>query len=170
MHRAESEGHDVSDDDDDLVAIRANAQMVIEQLGPRSGVEAFGFDAASVAWIDGFIERQRVRTDVDAEFVPRLTTVIGSYLGEAVIRTYGGKWVVSADGWCVEFSEGNACFPFTKVAKQFANGATDSVYSLFTVIPRVLLRTDPPEQQATGARPRDGWWARVVQWLGRRTR
>lgn len=157
-------------DDDDLAAIRANAQMVIEQIGPQCSVAPFGFDAASVKWIDGFIERQRVRSDVDADFMSRLTTVIGSYLGEALIRTYGGKWAVSSDGWCVEFSEGNACFPFTKVAKQFANGATDSVYGFFTLIPRVLLRTHPPEQQTSGARPRDGWWARVVRWFGRGSR
>jgi hypothetical protein len=32
-------------DDEDLQGIRANADMVVEQLGTASGLERFGFDA-----------------------------------------------------------------------------------------------------------------------------
>lgn len=76
----------LSRDDERLVAIKANATMVIAQLGPASEM-AFGYDKASVEWLDGFIERQRVRMGGDGE---RMTDVLGSYLGEAIIARTGG--------------------------------------------------------------------------------
>ena len=38
--------------------IKANAELVIAQMRPLSGF-AFGYDAQSVAWLDGYIERER---------------------------------------------------------------------------------------------------------------
>src|SRR5215510_9277367 len=106
--------------------------MVVEQFSALSGLERFGFDAPSVEWIDGFIERQRVRDDVSPEFAGKMVSVLGSYLGECIIRSYGGHWVFADDGWRVEFDQKNAVYPFAKVEKQFANGRDggDSIYSL----------------------------------------
>ena len=57
--------------------IRANADLVVRQLGPDSGIPNFGFNIASIEWLDGFIERQRSRPDVDDRFVDRLVNIIG---------------------------------------------------------------------------------------------
>jgi len=61
--------------------IRANAELVIKQLGPLSGL-AFGYNADSVVWVDGFIEQQRSRSDIDNDQVDGLVNVLGSFLGE----------------------------------------------------------------------------------------
>jgi hypothetical protein len=36
--------------------IKANAELVLKQLGPLSGID-FGYNAQSVAWVDGFMEK-----------------------------------------------------------------------------------------------------------------
>ena len=133
----------MAEEAEDLASIRANADIVVEQFGRLSGLEAFGFDAPSVQWIEGFIERQRVREDVGPEFVSRMVSVLGAYLGEAIIRSYGGRWALGEEGWRVEFDAKNAAFPFVKVGKQFANGAEDGIHSFFTAIPILfpVLRT-----------------------------
>src|SRR5215470_14397105 len=75
--------------------IRANAQLVVEGLGEaarlKDDFEGFGLNRESVEWVDGYIQRQRQRGGSKAE-IDSLVQVIGSFLGEAIIKTYGGKW------------------------------------------------------------------------------
>ena len=122
--------------------IRANAEMTIAMLGPVSGVDGFGYNAASVEWLDGFIERQRIRPEFDDSERSQLVSNIGSYLGECVIACFGGAWQLRDGMWCVAFNSANAAFPFNKVMKQFKNGREggDSIYSWFTMIPGVFLQ------------------------------
>ena len=145
---------------EDLRRIRENADLVVAQLGAESGLERFGFDAPSVAWVEGFIERQRVREDASPELVERLVSVLGSYLGECVVRSHGGRWSCGDDGWCVAFDEKNAVFPFAKVRKQFAHGKDggDGVHGFFTMIPLVFFAG---AEQAEPA----GWFARISRWF-----
>jgi hypothetical protein len=117
--------------------IKQNAELVIKQMSQTCGF-GFGYDAQSVAWLDGYIERQRVRTDVTQELVEGLVNVFGSYLGECVIKCYGGYWENENGQWRVSFNENNAVYPFAKVRKQFENGAEDSIKSFFEVIPVVF--------------------------------
>jgi hypothetical protein len=118
-----------------LKNLRANARLAIEQFGPLYG-DGFGLDAASVAWVDGFIERQRIRPEFSSpESQAGLVGVIGSFLGEAIIAAYGGEWVQSEHGLGVRTIGGIVAFPFAKVQKQFANGSADSTRSMFTVLP-----------------------------------
>jgi hypothetical protein len=114
--------------------IRANAELVIKELGPLSGLE-FGYNAESVAWVDGFIEQQRNRSDLDKNTINGLVNALGSFLGECIIRYFGGYWNNSNGEWCVRFDEENAVYPFNKVHKQFANGPEDSIKSFFKLIP-----------------------------------
>ncbi len=117
--------------------IRENAELVIEQLSPLSGL-AFGYNAESIAWVDGFIEQQRGRSDIDQNAIDGLSNVLGSFLGECIIRCFGGNWQ-NADGeWCVRFDDKNAAYPFRKVRKQFANGQEDSIKKFFDVIPLIF--------------------------------
>lgn len=114
------------------------AAFLISTLS-KDGVVELGYDDASVAWVDGFIERQRARGD--ASLARGLTNVVGAYLGECIIRNYGGQWRAGDDGqWGVYFDAENAAFPVAKVAKQFANGAEDSIYSFYRTIPVVFER------------------------------
>jgi hypothetical protein len=115
-----------------LEMIRANAQFAVEELGLVSGMD-FGYDAASVAWTEGFIERQRGKLDPDGGIV----SVLGSYLGEAIIAAVpSARWEDGADGTPgVLFPSGDMAFPFTKVAKQFAEGwdAGESIVSFYNI-------------------------------------
>jgi hypothetical protein len=99
-----------------LAAIRANAEMAVSELGGTSGMSDFGLNEKSVAWVEGFIERQR-GSDPGA-----LVSVLGSFLGEAIIARAGGAWMQNEQGPGVRFANSAMCFPFAKVAKQFADG------------------------------------------------
>lgn len=118
--------------------IARNVQMVIDELGPLSDVD-FGLNQESVQWIDGFIERQRARTDFDPDQLGALPSVLGSFLGACLIEAAGGQWEWTAEnGWGVRLANGNAAFPFAKVDKQFRNGAEDSIASFYSVAVEVV--------------------------------
>jgi hypothetical protein len=114
--------------------VAANARLAVERLNELTDFE-FGFDRRSVEWVDGFIERQRVRPDATKEFVTQLTGVLGSYLGECVAQATGGRWERTDEhGLGVELPNGTGTvFPFAKVGKQFDNGSEDSVLSFYDI-------------------------------------
>ncbi|MCU0955404.1 MAG: hypothetical protein MUC37_12550 [Hyphomicrobium sp.] len=126
----------MTEDDPRLAMIRGNAALVIEELGPVSGMQGFGYGPEAVAWVDGYIERQRQRM-TDAGAVSSLVSVLGSYLGEAIIAAAGGRWDVhDRDEIGIRFDGGDWCFPFSKVAKQFAAGVSEggeSILSFYNV-------------------------------------
>jgi hypothetical protein len=127
-----------------LEQIRANAEMVMQDLGPLSGMGSeFGYNRASVQWLEGYIERLRASGKFrDEELIENLTAVLGSFLGECLARSYEGEWRFENGGWGVWFRVGGAAFPFTKMMKQFRNGVEggDSILNLFDVLPEVFKR------------------------------
>ena len=133
-------------DEQRLQNIQANAQLAVEQLSEASGLETFGFNAPSVKWLEGYIERQRANSP-KPDFVKNRSSVLGCFLGECIIRTYGGQWSDDDQyGLCVAFNEETAAFPLAKVRKQFDNGVDggDGVYSFFTTIPDLFRLQRPP--------------------------
>lgn len=107
--------------------LRLNAEMVIEYLSEQAGFD-LGFNEQSVEWINGFIERRR-KIGLPSR---NLLYELGSFLGECMCRELGGEWKMQSNGQlAVEFSNGNAAFPFNKVQKHFDNGAEDSIYSFY---------------------------------------
>jgi hypothetical protein len=118
--------------DNQVELIKKNAELVIKQLGPLSGIE-FGLNRASVEWVEGFIERQRAREDFDPD-AGNLDSVLGSFLGECIIANARGEWQ-SSDlyGWGIAFSGDDWAFPFAKVEKAFRNGVAggDSILSFY---------------------------------------
>jgi hypothetical protein len=128
-----------------LHRIQANAQLAVEQLSAASALETFGFNAPSVDWLEGYIERLRANNP-KPDVVENLSSVLGCFLGECIIRTYGGHWSDDEQyGLCVAFNPQTAAFPLAKVRKQFENGVEggDGIYSFFTAIP-VLFRLQRP--------------------------
>jgi hypothetical protein len=121
-----------------LAAIRANADLVIGELGAQSGVTPFGLNEDSVRYVEGFIERQRAQGGDWSGLV----NVFGSYFGEAIIAAAGGAWTMSEHGIGVRFANGDWCFPFAKVAKQFENGVDggDSVLGFYRVAVEQIAR------------------------------
>lgn len=122
-------------DDNGRQAIAHNVALTIEKLGPLSDLD-FGLNEESVAWVDGYIERQRARPDFDLAEAGTLVAVLGSFLGECVAANAGGSWHQTEDGtWCVLLPGGNQAFPFAKVRKQFQDGneAGESIASFYRV-------------------------------------
>jgi hypothetical protein len=129
--------------------IKANAELVLRQLGPLSGID-FGYNAQSVAWVDGFIENQRIRPDLDNNAIHGLVNTLGSFLGECIIHNFGGNWQKKDGEWCISFDEKNAAYPFNTVRKQFANGQENSIKKFFDLIPVLFKRQIvTPDQSET---------------------
>jgi hypothetical protein len=121
--------------------IIANARMVVDKFNPLwDGKTAFGHDLASVKWVEGFIERQRNREDFRLDTAEVLMQMLGCYLGECVIRSYGGEWRQHDGQWGVFFDDSNAVFPFNKARKQFEHGVSggDSIVGFITAIPEMF--------------------------------
>ncbi|SDK61276.1 hypothetical protein [Nonomuraea jiangxiensis] len=119
--------------EEELRQIAANVRLVIERLGPLSGMD-FGLDRESVEWVEGFIERRRTP---DAEQVDGLVSTLGSYLGACVIAATGGSWHKSDDhGWGVLLPNGGTAFPFAKVRKQLRDGVAEgeSIAGFYRVV------------------------------------
>jgi hypothetical protein len=112
--------------------IRANAERVVSVARKKLGTDV-GYDAAGVEWLDGYIQRQHEQGNPDNR--AGLVSTLGSYLGECIIRSFGGEWAEVDGSWCVQFDDRNAAYPFAKVGKQLEHGAEDSVLSFFTAIP-----------------------------------
>ena len=128
--------------------------MVVQQLRPLSGID-FGYTHESVEWLDGYIERLRSSGEFESvEVKDKLTSVFGSFLGECIVRCYGGTWKHHDEGWSVVFDDDNVAFPFAKVAKQIDNGSEDSIASFFRVIP-IVFKNLPRSVQSTSRKP---WW------------
>ena len=112
------------------------AATVIEQFGPLSEIE-FGFNRASVEWVEGFVGRWRARSDPANPVSEGLVNAFGSFLGECILSATAGKWDWSEQqkAWGILFPSGAWAFPFAKVWKLFENGIEggDSIVSFYNV-------------------------------------
>jgi hypothetical protein len=118
--------------------LQANAALVILQMRPLSGID-FGYTRESVEWLEGHIERMRQAGQFEAEATKdKLISVYGSFLGECVVRCYGGVWTQQKGIWCVAFEGGNFVYPFSKVTKQMEHGLEEGIGALFRCLPVVI--------------------------------
>jgi len=132
-------------------ALKANAELTIRELGPLSGLD-FGYNDASVEWLEGYIERLRRSGALQtAEQRDRLAGVLGSFLGECIVRCHGGAWAQRDGGWCIAFDARNAAFPFAKIHKQMDHGPEDGIAGFFRTIPAVF----PAATRQPRSKP---WW------------
>ena len=94
------------------------------------------YNAESVKYLEGFIER--VKIEMNEEELKGLINSCSAFLGECIIKKYGGQWVNHDGEMAIAFDDENKVFPLTKVEKQFKNGLEDSIYSLYNSIPKVF--------------------------------
>lgn len=106
------------------------------------------YDADSVKYIEGFIERQK--GGLEESKLPGLINSLGSFLGQCIITNYGGHWERDelTQAFAVVWDNQNKVFPIAKTAEQFENGLVDSVSSFFEVIP-LAFKTIPGGQGKT---------------------
>jgi len=119
----------------DIVAgIQRNDQLVKTELSPFSG---FPLDHSieSIEWVDGFIQRNRDQPPGS------MSSILGSFLGEAILTTYGGSWIEIGGVPAVRINENLIAFPFSKVEKQFINGSKDSILYYFNHVGSLVGRS-----------------------------
>ena len=125
--------------------------MVVQELRPLCDFD-FGYTQESVEWLQGYIERLRNSEEFDnVDVKNKLISMFGSFLGECVVRCYGGTWKLHESGmWCVAFNDDNMAFPLAKVEKQMDYGLEDGIASFFKVIPTIFIAGP-----STAKKP---WW------------
>jgi hypothetical protein len=109
--------------------IRDAAESFVTMTLKYFGEEFGGYNETGVRWVAKYIQEKHDSGDTTLR--EEQTFMIGAFLGECIIRNFGGAWAESNGRWCVRFGEGTAAYPFTKVAKHFHNGAEDSVVGLY---------------------------------------
>ncbi|MEL6521635.1 MAG: hypothetical protein AAFQ66_11770 [Pseudomonadota bacterium] len=119
------------------VAIANNVLLVQDKLLADQNIPADAWREA-VTYLSAFIERQRARETFE---MGALDQVLGSYLGEAVVQLYAGRWIQTEDGDFGVDALGILAFPFTKVRKQFENGIEDNIEGFLSVIPALAERS-----------------------------
>jgi len=145
--------------------IQATAELVVKEFGPISGLgSAFGYNRASVEWLDDYIERSRNTGCFTAGQVETLANNFARFLGECIRNTYGGEWQLRNGSWGVFFSDSSGALPYSKVRKQFndGNSAGESVLSFFDVLPLILSGELDRKNQSALARLK----AILGRWFG----
>ncbi len=130
----------------DLLRLPELAALVVESLGPLSDVE-FGPNRASVAWVEGYIERERDRRGPDAEAVGTLNA-LGAFLGECIRAEVAADWLWDdfQQDWGLALAAGGRVFPIWKVHKQYRSGLAggESILSFYDVVVDYLAKGKLP--------------------------
>lgn len=137
--------------------LRQTAEELVAVYEKELGVR-LSFDRAGVEWVDAHIER--LRLDLPIERIPGVVDALGAFVGECMVRCYGGHWVEHSGHWGVELN-GVIAFPMSKVQKQFEDGTPESVAVFFREAPRIpghLKTFRSPEEDASSARRRKRAW------------
>ena len=121
-----------------LDAVSHNAALVLH-MGMNLG-EKVAIDRSGVAWVDGLIERNR--SEWDEQDRKRLTRLLGSFVGEAMIAEFGGRWIWG-HGLGVDIGEQFVAFPLARVGEWIDGGEGDSVLGFFDASSAMLDQQRP---------------------------
>ncbi|WP_188150886.1 hypothetical protein [Teredinibacter waterburyi] len=115
---------------EDLGDLHRYAEQTVSMMRKNIG-DDFGYNEDSIKKLSDVIDREGPTYSDQAKNV--LPTVWGAFLGEAIIRKYGGKWVKYENSYGVLIEERSLWFPLEKVMKHIENGKEDSIYALYLV-------------------------------------
>ncbi|RAK63928.1 hypothetical protein [Hymenobacter edaphi] len=121
--------------------LRAAAEAVRQQLNVPA------FDEAAVRVLMDFIETQREA--LGAVDRPNVVNALGCFLGECIIRSFGGSWEANTAG-VMGIQLGGHTFvrPFEHVDRQLTHGLTESVVGFYQSVPE-RLASAPPARRLT---------------------
>ena len=117
-----------------LELIQSNAEFAVGYFSKLVG-KPVGFDAYGIGCLSAYIQTMHEKGDKD--LYDRIVSVYGSYLGECLVRNFGGKWARVDDTEAIAFpGNGNVAFPFNKLRKHLENGkeAGDSVVGFYEAV------------------------------------
>ena len=102
----------------------------------------------SMKEIDRFIDEQSGENGIISKNRGRILFSLGCYIGETVIRLYGGKWHADDNdpqgeiNASVELESGTVIFPMQRVIKRYQNGSEDGIYAYVYVLSPDAKRLD----------------------------
>lgn len=71
--------------------------------------------------------------NIKEENIDKVSKMIGSYLGELIIKNIGGEWKVNANKVITISLNSFECYPIGKVYKRLKNGAEDNIEFYYKV-------------------------------------
>lgn len=108
--------------------LKHDAEQLCKDL--KIGFNAEGVKNAAL-FLDGI--KMLGEIDIAIDIVP----AVASYLGEAIIRNYGGEWYYDDeyDTYGIHYEDINCkYYPFRQVIKQYKNGKKDNIETMFASI------------------------------------
>ncbi len=118
--------------------IHASAEWVVSALN-QSGYKA-DYSLESMKEIDRFFDEQSGEGGIISRNRGQILFALGSYVGETVIKLYGGEWVTNDNdpqgevNITVKLANGTVMWPVVKCMKRYQNGAEDSIYAYAYVL------------------------------------
>ena len=113
--------------------IRSASEWVVNALNV-SGYNA-DYSLESMKEIDRFFDEQSGEGGIISRNRGQIIFALASYIGETVIRLYGGKWSGSDEvNMSVELKNGAVIFPTQRAMKRYSNGSEDSIYAYVYVL------------------------------------
>ncbi len=120
--------------------IKASCEWVIRSLN-SSGYKA-DYTLESMKEIDRFFDEQNTPTGILSLNKGQILFALASYIGETVIKLYGGKWVIDENdpecdiNMAVETNSKTTLWPAKRCIKRFTNGGEDSIYGYVYALKR----------------------------------
>lgn len=118
--------------------IHTACEWVVMALN-SSGYKA-DYTLESMKEIDRFIDEQSGENGIISRNRGNILFSLGCYVGETVIRLYGGKWYADDNdpageiNISVKLDNGTVIFPVQRVIKRYQNGSEDGVYAYVYVL------------------------------------
>lgn len=117
------------------------AETVRQQLGVSA------YNPAAVAELARFVEQERRELRPKTEQHQGVVTALGCFLGECLVRTYGGEWAAGPDGSTgVGLADRLFFNPFYLVERHLHQGEEASVATFFASVPARLAGRAAPRK------------------------
>jgi len=87
------------------------------------------FNEEAILRLDELVDQliENTLRDQIHDHIDGVVALFASFLGEAIIRTLGGEWVKTSNGWGVQIGDTTLSI-FNKVKKRLLEGESDSIY------------------------------------------
>lgn len=118
--------------------IHTACEWVVTALN-SSGYKA-DYTIESMKEIDRFLDEQSGENGIISRGRGKILFSLGCYVGETVIRIYGGKWYADDNdpqgeiNASVKLDNGTVIFPMQRVIKRYQNGSEDGIYAYVYVL------------------------------------
>lgn len=121
--------------DEDIHAACEWVAMALNSSGYKAD-----YTIESMKEIDRFIDEQSGENGIISRGRGKILFSLGCYVGETVIRLYGGKWHTDDNdpegeiNASVELDNNTVIFPMQRVIKRYQNGSEDGIYAYVYVL------------------------------------